>query len=374
MMGRAFYRKGSPGEVERRGMWAFLAGDTRNLHNVAQIPQRIRSWQNVTYKLLILKHKLDICWPTTCYNKRGEMFQNTIARESSAEGVGLHTGVYGHIRLVPAPAETGIVFRRVDLDNFPIEAQGHNVARVSYATSLMKQGVLLSTTEHLLAAIYSCGIDNIYIDIDSIEVPILDGSAEPFMQMLEHSGVRKLRRKRRYLKVLKPLEVVEGDRRIGIYPAEELRVRCYVDFPHTLVGQQEVEMLVGPDTFRHLLARARTFCFERDIEPLKAMGLIRGGSLENAIVLTNDGVMNGPLRFPDEFGRHKALDLIGDLALAGLPLLARVEAHKAGHSLHTQLVSRLLADPSLWTITTGEAVRPESEAYLTALSPVPAAD
>ncbi len=304
----------------------------------------------------------------------GKMFQTTIVKESIAEGVGLHTGVYGHVRLVPAPAETGIVFRRVDLDNFPIEAQGHNVAHVSYATSLMKQGVLLSTTEHLLAAIYSCGIDNIYIDIDSIEVPILDGSAEPFMQMLEHSGVRKLRRKRRYLKILKPLEVVEGDRRIGIYPADEFRVRCYVDFPHPLVGQQEVEMLVGPDTFRHLLARARTFCFERDIEPLKAMGLIRGGSLENAIVLTDDGVMNGPLRFPDEFGRHKALDLIGDLALAGLPLLARVEAHKAGHALHTQLVSRLLDDPSLWTITTGEAVRPASDTYLTALSPAPATD
>ena len=165
------------------------------------------------------------------------MFQTTIAKESLAEGVGLHTGVYGHVRLMPAPAETGIVFRRVDLDNFPIEAQGHNVARVSYATSLMKQGVLLSTTEHLLAAIYSCGIDNIYIDIDSIEVPILDGSAEPFMQMLEHSGVRKLRRKRRYMKILKPLEVIEGDRRIGIYPADEFRVRCYVDFPHPLVGQ-----------------------------------------------------------------------------------------------------------------------------------------
>jgi len=264
------------------------------------------------------------------------MFQTTIARESCVEGVGLHTGVHGFVRLMPAPAETGIVFRRVDLDNFHIEAQGHNVAHVSYATSLMKQGVLLSTTEHLLAAIYSCGIDNVYIDINSIEIPILDGSAEPFMQMLEHSGVRKLRRKRRYLKVLKPLEVCEGDRRIGIYPADEFRVRCYVDFPHPLVGQQEVEMLVGPDTFRQLLARARTFCFERDIAPLRAMGLIRGGSLDNAIVLTKDGVMNGPLRYPDEFGRHKALDLIGDLALVGLPLLGRVEARKAGHSLHTQ--------------------------------------
>src|SRR5713226_5024752 len=328
----------------------------------------------VAHKLLITKHKPLKRWRATCYNHLGEMFQTTIARESFAEGVGLHTGVYGHMRLAPAPAETGIVFRRVDLDNFHIEAQGQNVARVSYATSLMKQGVLLSTTEHLLAAIYSCGIDNIYIDIDSIEVPILDGSAEPFMQMLEQSGVRKLRRKRRYLKILKPLEVAEGDRRIGIYPANEFRVRCYVDFPHPLVGQQEVEMVVSPETFRHLLARARTFCFERDIEPLKAMGLIRGGSLDNAIVLTQDGVMNGPLRFPDEFGRHKALDLIGDLALAGLPLLARVEAHKAGHSLHTQLVSQLLADPSLWTISSAETAHTEEDAPFAALLPAPAAD
>lgn len=302
------------------------------------------------------------------------MFQTTIAREARTEGVGLHTGVFGHVRLASAPADVGIVFRRNDLDNFPIEAQGHNVARVSYATSLMKQGVLLSTTEHLLAAIYSCGIDNIYIDIDSIEVPILDGSAEPFMQMLVKAGVRRLRRRRRYLKVLKPLEVVEGNRRIGIYPADEFRVRCYVDFAHPLVGQQEVEMVVSPETFRHLLARARTFCFERDIEPLREMGLIRGGSLENAIVLTKDGVRNGPLRFPDEFGRHKALDLIGDLALVGLPLLARIEAHKAGHSLHTQLVSQLLADPTLWTITTEETSHTAQDAPFAAFSPAPAAD
>jgi UDP-3-O-[3-hydroxymyristoyl] N-acetylglucosamine deacetylase len=268
--------------------------------------------------------------------------------------VGLHTGVHCTVRFVPAPVDTGIVFRRTDLDLFPIEAHGHNVARVSYATSLMKQGVLLSTTEHLLAAIYSCGIDNVYVDIDGIELPILDGSAEPFMQMLDQAGVRRLRRKRRYLKLVKPVEVVEDGRRIGIYPADEFAVRCYVDFPHPLVGQQEVEMVVNADSFRRVLSRARTFCFESDIEPLRAMGLIRGGSLENAIVLTKDGMLNGPLRYPDEFGRHKALDLIGDLALVGLPLLGRVEARKAGHSLHTQLVSRLLADPSSWEITTQE--------------------
>jgi UDP-3-O-[3-hydroxymyristoyl] N-acetylglucosamine deacetylase len=289
------------------------------------------------------------------------MQQTTIHKSVGTHGVGLHTGVHGTVRLVPAPADTGIVFRRMDLDQFHIEAHGSNVARVSYATSLMKQGVLLSTTEHLLAAIYSCGIDNIFIDIDAIEVPILDGSAEPFMQLIDAAGIRKLRRKRRYLKVLKPVEVVEDGRRIAIFPCDEFRVRCYVDFPHPQVGRQEVEMVVNAESFRRVLSRARTFCFESDIQPLRSMGLIRGGSLENAIVLTKSDIMNGPLRFSDEFGRHKALDLIGDLALVGLPLLGSVVARKAGHALHTQLVSRLLADTSAWTITTNE--HPEMQNY-----------
>jgi UDP-3-O-[3-hydroxymyristoyl] N-acetylglucosamine deacetylase len=302
------------------------------------------------------------------------MFQTTIQNPVATQGIGLHTGVHGKLRLVPAPVDTGIVFRRVDLDGFQIEAHGCNVARVSYATSLMKHGVLLSTTEHLLAAIYSCGIDNIYLDIDAIEVPILDGSAEPFMQLIDEAGIRKLRRKRRYLKVTKPVEVVEDGRRIGIYPANEFRVRCYVDFPHPMVGQQEVDMVVNSGSFRQVLSRARTFCFESDIEPLRGMGLIRGGSLDNAIVLTKDGVMNGSLRFADEFGRHKALDLIGDLALVGLPLLGRVEARKAGHALHTQLVSQLLADPSRWVITTDEHADVAAGARAFRSAPVPATD
>src|SRR6516164_7662436 len=285
------------------------------------------------------------------------MFQTSIQRVVETHGVGLHTGVHSRIRLLPAPADTGIVFRRVDLEQFPIEAHGRNIARVSYATSLMKKGVLLSTTEHLLAAIYSCGIDNVFIDIDAIEVPILDGSAEPFMRLLDQAGIRKLRRRRRFLRVLQPVEVVEDGRRIGIYPADEFRVRCYVDFAHPLVGEQEVDMVVNAESFRKVLSRARTFYFETDIEPLRAMGLIRGGSLDNAIVLTKDGMMNGPLRYDDEFGRHKALDLIGDLALVGLPLLGRVEARKAGHALHTQLVSKLLADRSCWEVITREPGR-----------------
>ncbi len=226
------------------------------------------------------------------------MFQTTILSSATTEGVGLHTGVFGHVTLTPAPAETGIVFRRTDLENFPIEAQGHNVARVSYATSLMKQGVLLSTTEHLLAAIYSCGIDNIYIDIDSIEIPILDGSAEPFMQMLERCGIRRLRRRRRFLKVLKSLEVIRrrSPRWAYIPPTISMCVAMWISLTRWWASSN----LKCPSTnrsFRLMLARARTFCFERDIQPLRAMGLIRGGSLENAIVLTESGVMNGPLRF-----------------------------------------------------------------------------
>ena len=291
----------------------------------------------------------------------GLSYQLSIQHPVETEGVGLHTAVRSRVRLVPAPADTGIVFRRVDLDNFEIEAHGRNVARVSYATSLMKNGVLLSTTEHLLAALYSCGIDNVYVEINALELPILDGSAQPFMDMLDRAGIRQLRRRRRYLKVVKPLEISEGDRRIGIYPADEFRVRCYIDFPHPMIGQQDSGIVVTRETFSRELASARTFTFTEDIERLRAMGLIRGGSLENAIVLTRDGLLEGSLRFPNEFSRHKALDLIGDLALIGLPLQALVVAHKAGHALHTRLVSKLLAEPSHW-IETVDTAAPESAA------------
>jgi len=278
--------------------------------------------------------------------------QLTIQRPAEVEGVGLHTAVRSRVRLVPAPADTGIVFRRVDLDNFEIEAHICNLARVSYATSLMKQGVLISTTEHLLAALYSCGIDNVYVEIDALELPILDGSSKAFIELLEHAGTRHLRRRRRYIKVVKPLEFCDGDRRIGIYPAGEFRIRCFVDYGHPAIGPQDIEMAVDRQAFGRELASARTFGFLKDFVGLQQMGLIRGGSLANAIVLDDASVLNGPLRFADEFGRHKALDLIGDLALLGRPLQASIVAHRAGHALHTQLVTRLLEDRSLWVETT----------------------
>jgi len=279
-------------------------------------------------------------------------YQQTIQTPVEIEGIGLHTAVRSHVRLVPAPGDTGIVFRRTDLDNFEIKAHVSNVARVSYATSLMREGVLISTTEHLLAALYSCGIDNVYVDIDALELPILDGSAKPFIEMLAQAGTRRLRRQRRYIRILKPLEFSDGDRRIGIYPADEFRVHCFVDYGHPSAGPQSVEMTVDRESFSRELASARTFTFVKELTMLSGMGLIRGGSLENAIVMDDNAILNGPLRFPDEFGRHKALDLIGDLALVGRPLQALIVAHKAGHALHTQLVTRILNDRSVWTETT----------------------
>ncbi|HXQ97233.1 MAG TPA: UDP-3-O-acyl-N-acetylglucosamine deacetylase [Candidatus Limnocylindrales bacterium] len=293
--------------------------------------------------------------------------QTTIGAAVETEGIGLHTGVHCRMRFTPAPADTGIVFRRTDLDNFRIEAHGRNVARVSYETSLMKKGIWLSTTEHVLAAIYSCGIDNIFIDVDALELPILDGSARPFLDMIDYAGIVKLRRRRCYLKVLKHVEVSDGDRRIGIYPADDLRIGVFVEFAHPLVRQQRVNLVVNRESFAKLLSTARTFCFLEDVERLRAAGLARGGSLDNAIVLTRDGVMNGPLRTPDEFVRHKALDLVGDLALLGRPLLGRVEAHKAGHALHTQLVSKLLGNPSLWMETSSPELEPDTVTHRPAL-------
>jgi UDP-3-O-[3-hydroxymyristoyl] N-acetylglucosamine deacetylase len=285
--------------------------------------------------------------------------QLTIQRPVEIEGIGLHTAVESRLRLVPAPADTGIVFRRVDLDNFEIEAHVRNVARVSYATSLMKQGVLISTTEHLLAALYCSGIDNIYVELNALELPILDGSSRPFIEMLAQAGTRRLRRQRHYIHVVKPLEFSDGDRRIGIYPADEFRVHCFVDYHHPCAGPQEIEMSVNRESFNRDLGPARTFTFVKELVALQKMGLIRGGSLANAIVMDDNSILNGPLRFADEFGRHKALDLIGDLALVGRPLQARIVAHKAGHALHTQLVTRLLEDHTLWKETT-EARAPGS--------------
>jgi UDP-3-O-[3-hydroxymyristoyl] N-acetylglucosamine deacetylase len=252
------------------------------------------------------------------------------------------------MRIVPASSGTGIVFRRTDLDGFEIEAISRNVARVSYATSLMKKGVLISTTEHLLSAFIGMGIDNAIVELDNLELPILDGSSRPFVEMIQKAGIRKQRRARKYLKIRRELEVREGNKFIAVYPADAYLVSYSINFPHPLIGRETFQAELSNGAYLKNIAGARTFGSREDEQTMRNMGLIRGASRENCIVLTRDGVENGPLRFPDEFVRHKVLDLVGDLALLGKQILGKVVADRAGHAMHTALVSRILRDKTLW--------------------------
>jgi UDP-3-O-[3-hydroxymyristoyl] N-acetylglucosamine deacetylase len=259
------------------------------------------------------------------------------------------------MRLVPAPAGSGIVFRRTDLDNFEIAATGRNVAKVSYATSLMRGSVLISTTEHLLSALIGYGVDNVIVEINNLEVPILDGSALPYIRAFDEAGLKQQRRKREYMRVLKPVEVRESGKFIGIYPGRGYAIDYTIDFPEP-IGCEAMRVDLAEGDYAKLIAPARTFGFKEDEAMLRNMGLIRGVSDESAIILSRKGVENGPLRFPDEFVRHKVLDLIGDLALAGRRIEGHVVAERAGHAMHTALVQRLLRDRSSWELVHGELV------------------
>lgn len=275
--------------------------------------------------------------------------EQTIAKPLEFTGVGLHSGAPVTMRLLPAPAGSGIVFRRTDLDNFEIPAIGRNVAKVSYATSLMRQGVLISTTEHLLSALIGMGVDNVIVELDNLELPILDGSALPYVEAFLSVGIRTQRRHRESIRVLQPVEVREGNKFIGVYPGPGYRIDYTIDFPSP-IGQQHASVDLAAETYGSTIAAARTFGYKADERRLRNMGLIRGASTENAIVLGPRGPENGPLRFVDEYVRHKVLDLIGDLALAGRRIEGHVVAERAGHAMHTALVSRLLKDRSAWEL------------------------
>ncbi|HYP29415.1 MAG TPA: UDP-3-O-acyl-N-acetylglucosamine deacetylase [Blastocatellia bacterium] len=279
--------------------------------------------------------------------------QTTLRQAVSTSGCGLHTGEPVRMTLRHATADTGFVIRRTDLNNFEIPAAPEFVARVSYATTLMRQGVMIATVEHLLAALVGSHVDNCMIEIDSLEVPILDGSAEQFIEMVERAGVAELEAPRQFLRVLKRVEVSDGNRRMSISPSSRFSISCLIEFPHPMIGTQRREIELSNGQFTQEVASARTFGFLDEIEALRNSGLIRGGSLENAVVLTPEGgVMNREgLRFADEFVRHKIIDIIGDLALFGMPVLGHVEAERTGHGVHTALVSRVLRDDSAWEIT-----------------------
>ena len=288
------------------------------------------------------------------------IYERTIRTPVECSGVGLHSGARANLRILPAPAGTGIVFRRTDLDNFEVEAVSRNVAKVSYATSLMKQGVLISTTEHLLSAFVGTGVDNAFVELDNLELPILDGSAQPFIDMITAAGLRQQRRKRVYLKILRPYEMREGDKTIGIYPADNYTVSYSINFPHPLIGQECFKVELSNGSYVEQIAAARTFGFLEQQQAMLNMGLIRGATRESCLVLTRDGIDNGPLRFPDEFVRHKVLDLIGDLALFGKRVLGYVKADRAGHAMHTAIVSRVLRDPTYWEeVTVDEHAIPD---------------
>jgi UDP-3-O-[3-hydroxymyristoyl] N-acetylglucosamine deacetylase len=278
--------------------------------------------------------------------------EQTIRSEIDFRGIGLHSGAEVAMRLVPAPAGSGIVFRRTDLDNFEIPATGRNVAKVSYATSLMRGSVLISTTEHLLSALIGFGVDNVIVEVDNLEVPILDGSALPYVEAFQSVGLKQQRRRREVLRILKEVEVREGDKFIGVYPGSGYVIDYTIDFPQP-IGSATFHGDLETGDYAHLIAPARTFGFKEDELKLRDMGLIRGASDECVIVLTRRGVQNGPLRFPDEFVRHKVLDLIGDLALAGRRIQGRVVAARAGHAMHTALVQRLMRDRSAWELAHG---------------------
>ena len=276
-----------------------------------------------------------------------KQMEQTIAAPIDFEGVGLHSGAPVTMRMLPAPAGSGIVFRRTDLDNFEIAATARNVAKVSYATSLMRQGVLISTTEHALSALIGMGVDNVIVELNNLELPILDGSALPYVEAFLRVGIRGQRRRRETIRVLRSVEVREGNKFIGVYPGDGYEISYTIDFPAP-IGQESASIDLIAESYGTTIAPARTFGYKADEQKLRDMGLIRGASAENAIILTAAGPENGSLRFPGEYVCHKILDLIGDLALAGRRIQGRVVAERAGHAMHTALVARLMKDRSAW--------------------------
>src|ERR1700675_4275937 len=219
-------------------------------------------------------------------------FETTIQRPVEASGVGLHSGVPVSIRILPAPPSTGIVFLRTDLDNFPVPASWRYVARVSYATSLMRQGVLISTTEHLLSVFYSMGVDNAYVEINNLEVPILDGSGSPYVELLGAAGLKSYRRRKRFLRIRRPGTVEGGSKPISIFPSDRFLLTCDLFSDHPLIGRQSLDLEVTPERYAEEIAPARTFGFSHELAQMRDMGLIRGASLENAICFDRTGVQN----------------------------------------------------------------------------------
>src|SRR5437867_8174152 len=276
--------------------------------------------------------------------------QRTLRRHVSCYGIGLHSGNKVRLTLRPAPADYGIRFRRTDLGDHEVPATVHHLAGIQLATGLASNEVAVETVEHLLAALVSVGIDNVLIELNSPEVPIMDGSAAPFIYLIHEAGIRRLQAPRKYLKIVRPIAISRGDKRIALYPSDHFKVTYSISYDHPLLRHQSRTLRITEDSFVDEIAPARTFTFLKDVEMLRQNGLALGGSLENAIVLGETGILNNALRFEDEFVRHKILDAIGDLALVGYPVVGHLVAHRAGHALHTEFAAKILEETLAWRL------------------------
>ena len=276
--------------------------------------------------------------------------QRTLRRSVSCAGIGLHSGKKVTLTLRPAPANSGIRFRRTDLGDLEIDATISNLAGIQYATGLARNEGTVETVEHLLAALVSLGIDNAVVELNHPEVPIMDGSAAPFVYLIQEAGIRTLPVPRRFLRIARPIELARGDKRIAFYPSDEFKVTYSISYDHPLLRHQSRATTMNESVFVDEIAPARTFTFLKEVELLRQHGFALGGSLENAVVVGEAGVLNHPLRFDDEFVRHKILDVIGDMALLGFPVIGHLVAHRGGHALHTAFAAKILEERDAWEL------------------------
>ncbi|HEY7449851.1 MAG TPA: UDP-3-O-acyl-N-acetylglucosamine deacetylase [Vicinamibacterales bacterium] len=279
--------------------------------------------------------------------------QRTLRRPVSCTGIGLHSGNKVSLSLKPAPSDFGIRFRRSDLGGLEIPATVDNLASIQYATGLACGEGSVETVEHLLAALVSLGVDNVVVELNHPEVPIMDGSASPFVYLIHEAGIKTLATPRRFLKVVRPIALSSGDKRIALYPSDHFKVTYSISFDHPLLRHQSRTLAITEDSFIEEIASARTFGFLKEVEMLRRHGLALGGSLDNAIVLGETSVLNA-LRFDDEFVRHKILDVLGDLALVGYPIIGHLVAHRGGHALHTSFAARILEEADAWRLVEGQ--------------------
>ena len=300
--------------------------------------------------------------------------QRTLRRSVSCSGIGLHSGNKVTLSLKPAPADYGIRFQRSDLGGLEIPATVTHLGGIRLATGLTREAVSVETVEHLLAALTALGIDNCIVELNTPEVAIMDGSAAPFVYLiLNEAGVRRLPAPKKFLKVLRPISLSQGDKRIALYPSDNFKVTYSISFDHPLIRHQSRTMKITDETFVEEIAPARTFGFLKEVEMLRQRGLALGGSLDNAIVLGETGVLNqNALRFEDEFVRHKILDAIGDLSLVGYPVIGHLVAHRAGHALHTAFAARILEDVDAWRLVEASTDQTRAPIPTPAAAPVSA--